>query len=133
MKDRCQKEIVELHQFFQDWFTRALPASDESFARVAGVLSEDFVLIGPDGTLTEQAPLREGLRAGYGSRPHFRIWIENYRFHWQKGQVGLATYEEWQELAGGITTRLSTALFREKEGNPNGLEWLHVHETWLEK
>jgi hypothetical protein len=59
------------------------------------------------------------------------MWIDQFRFHQQEGKIGLTTYQEWQETAEGRTVRLSTALFREKVGTPNGLEWLHVHETWL--
>ena len=32
---------------------------------------------------------------------------------------------------GTITGRVSTAVFRERADTPNGLAWLHVHETWL--
>jgi hypothetical protein len=47
------------------------------------------------------------------------------------GDILLVTYEEWQQSGDQTTARLSTALFRDKPDAPNGLEWLHVHETWL--
>jgi hypothetical protein len=131
MKARCEKEIVDLHQFFQDWFTGTLPATEENFERVVGVLNDDFVLIGPDGKLTELRPLLEWLRHGHGARPVMRLWVKNVHLRWQQGEIGLATYEEWQETDRGPTARLSTALFQEKPGTPNGLVWRHVHETWL--
>jgi hypothetical protein len=43
----------------------------------------------------------------------------------------LATYEEWQVIEGETRGRLSTALFRNREGTPNGIEWVHLHETWM--
>ena len=131
MKNRCEREIIELHQFFQDWFNGAGPNTDEQFARAAGVLAEGFVIISPDGTLTEGAPLLARIRQGHGTRPNFRIWVEDFRFHRQDGHIALTTYQEWAEIGEETTARLSTALFREKAGTPNGVEWLHVHETWL--
>ena len=48
-------------------------------------------------------------------------------------ELALATYEEWQEIDGKINARLSTVLLRAKADAPNGVEWLHVHETWRQK
>lgn len=47
------------------------------------------------------------------------------------GDIALVTYEESQSRDGDKRVLFSSALFRDKEGTPNGLEWLHVHETWL--
>jgi hypothetical protein len=35
-------------------------------------------------------------------------------------------------MEGESRGRLSTALFRERDDTPNGVEWLHVHEVWIE-
>lgn len=133
MENRCQKEIVELHQFFQDWFNGHRQPTEENFARVADVLNDEFIYIDPGGRLTEYAALMGRLRRAANTRRNFKIWIENFRFHRQEGDLALATYEEWQEDAGATSVRLSTVLFREKANTPNRLEWLHVHETWLER
>ena len=131
MEDRCKKEIIELHQFFQEWLTGALPATPEAFRRAGEVVGAGFVIIGPDGKLTERETLLARIEQGHGGRPGLRMWIDQFRFWRQEGQIALATYQEWQETAEGRTVRLSTAIFREKAGTPNGLEWLHVHETWV--
>ena len=65
--------------------------------------------------------------------PPFRIWIESFQPRLVAGNLALVTYEEWQEVEGRVTGRLSSALFREMETAPKGVEWLHVHETWLPK
>ncbi len=43
----------------------------------------------------------------------------------------LVTYQEHQTTAGDRLGWQSSALFRAREGRPNGVEWLHVHETYL--
>ena len=46
----------------------------------------------------------------------------------------LATYEEWQQEGGRPTSgRVTSVLFRRRLGLPQGLEWHHVHETWIER
>ncbi len=43
-----------------------------------------------------------------------------------------ATYEEWQSGEEKKDDRISTVVFcRVPEAAPNGLRWLHVHETWV--
>jgi hypothetical protein len=137
MENRCQKEIVELHQFFQNWFNGHLQPTEENFARVADVLNDEFVYIDPSGRMTEYAALIGRLWQAANTHPNFKIWIENFHLRRQEGNIALATYEEWQENADGTTSvtsvRLSTVVFREKANTPNRLEWLHVHETWLEQ
>jgi len=60
-----------------------------------------------------------------------RIWIKTVRLRQQIKDLSLATYEEWQELERQTTARLSSMLFQGAQSTPNGLKWLHVHETWI--
>lgn len=46
-------------------------------------------------------------------------------------ELDLGTYEEWQTTGGVATGRLSTAVMRSVPGFPNGLAWVHLHETRL--
>ena len=131
MKAQYATEIQELHQFFQDWFTGAIAQTEENFARVTSGISEQFALIAPDGTLAEYPTVVEWLRGGYRSRPNFRLWTDKIVVRHQTNGLALATYEEWQEIDGKINARLSTTLLRAKADAPNGVEWLHVHETWI--
>jgi hypothetical protein len=127
----CIKEVHDLHQFFQDWFNGAIAQSEENFARVTRALNERFALVSPRGALAEYATVIEWLHSGYGTRPGFRLWAEKITLRHQEGDLALVTYEEWQEMDAVVTTRLSSALFRRRDEAPNGVEWLHVHETWL--
>ena len=47
-------------------------------------------------------------------------------------------YEEWQYSKYSTTARISTAILKEThqkadddDSDNNGLEWVHVHETWM--
>jgi hypothetical protein len=126
-----QREIEELHHFFQEWFAGVIPQTEEHFVRVTAVLDPHFTLVGPDGRLNNYATVIGWLRAGCGSRPGFRLWTEQITLRHQEGELLLATYEEGQAVNGKLNRRLSSVLFRRRAGAPNGLEWLHVHETWL--
>ena len=132
LEQQCKAEIVELHQFFEDWFS----ASEESsidLDRFAEVLAPDFTMVGPDGRLVEAQELLAALREARGSKLGLRIWIDNVRVLHRSGDMTVALYEERQKSDGGESRRVSTAIFRNREHNPNGLEWLHVQEKWLEQ
>ena len=136
MRELCEKEVVELHRFFQDWFGGVLENDDATFGRFGGVLAEGFLIVSPNSAATEREPLIERLRGAYGSwatgseRPG-RIWIEKLRVRRSVEDWAIVTYEEWQQVGGETRGRISTAVFGRREGTPNGVEWLHVHETWL--
>ena len=125
-------EIVELHDFFQEWLDGTLPATDEAYARLVDTQVPEFVIITPGGELIPGPTLLAQLRAAHGSRPGWRIWIDNAELRLEQSGLSVATYEEWQRHADGtVTGRISTVVFHEQPGTPNGLAWVHVHETWL--
>ena len=133
MQEICLKEIEELHQFFQDWFNGVLPETDASFARFAEVMAEDFEMVAPNGRSVAISSLLPALKSRHISWQNGRIWIENVRVRWQKGDLLLAVYEEWQAVDGVENGRLSSVFFQVQQGLPNNLLWLYVHETWLSK
>ena len=127
---KIEREVHELHDFFQAWFCGNIPQTDAQFRRVKDALGAGFALISPGGQLAEREPILESIYAGYGQRSEMRIWIEKFRLHHEVGNIVVATYEEWQTIDGETTARLSTVLFQKKVAAPNGVAWLHVHETW---
>ncbi len=133
MESACRKEIVQLHQFFEDWYHGRMEYSDVNFSRMADVMAEPFTIIFPSGSQHRREDTLRMVREGYGRWQDSanRIWIENVVLCWQEEDVCLLTYEEWQETDGEMTARLSSVLFRSQAETPNGLVWLHVHETWL--
>jgi hypothetical protein len=127
-----QVEVVELHEFFEGWLTGALPSTDQAYARLVDAVAREFLLISPGGERIPRERLLTELRAGHGSRPGWKMWVENAELRFRGAELVVATYEEWHRYADGTTTaRLATAVFRVQAGAPNGLAWLHVQETWL--
>jgi len=128
-----EREIVELHQFFMDWFNSKLENTDAEFARFADTVGPDFHIVSPSGQLTDRETLLTQLRGAYGARPGAKLWIENAALRTQIGDIAIVTYEEWQTNNRETTSRMSTAVFQKTATAPNGLLWLHVHETWFER
>jgi len=138
-KDRCFQEVAELHDFFQDWFNATVEPTEESFARVADVIAAGFTLIGPDAKVTRRAALLDRLRQGHGRwrEPGSKepgtgsIRIDHVRLHLIEGPLAVVVYDERHDVRGEVRVRRTTALFRLVHGTPNGVEWYHVHETWI--
>lgn len=132
---RANLEVDALHQFFTGWFTGQLQPHDAVFARFAGALAPEFEMITPSGVLRPRDVLIASLRGAHGVWGHDPGATIEIRAHRSTALPGgpytLARYEEWQRLDGRWRGRLSTALLREAAGAPNGLEWVHVHETWM--
>lgn len=129
--EACRIEIDALHQCFEAWFNGRVPRNAETFDRIDTALGAAFVIVLPQGGKVERAPLLKGLYDAHGSRQGIRIWIENVQVLEEDRALVIAEYEEWQEEGGETTSRHSTVVFRRNDGNPNGLEWFRVHETWF--
>lgn len=128
-------EVEALHAFFEAWFLGRIGDDDASFARLGRALAEDFTMITPDGATIGRAQVLGGLRTMHGahggSNPPFRIEIREARARPLGADACLVTYEEWQTLEGAVRRRASTAVLARRADAPDGLRWLHVHETWL--
>lgn len=133
MNSPCGVEIVELHQFFEDWFNGNIPDTDVQFQRMDDVMDTSFVIVMPDGKRVTRDPLLALLKKSHGKRAGIRIWIESVQVLVSEGGIVIAEYEEWQEENGETTSRVSTVVFREKADAPNGLSWVRVHETWFDR
>lgn len=135
MFERCEAEVLELHRFFEEWFGGELDDSPESFSRLSDVLSERFLMISPSGERHDRRSVLSGVRERHGSHRapgrSFRIRIENLEGRHRADGLYLVIYEEWQEIDGVTRGRASSALFHERDDTPHGVEWLHLHETWL--
>ena len=133
MTDRCIREVVELHQFFEDWFNGLLVDSNDAFARFADAMDESFEIISPDGARTLRRGLMGQLRSAHGVHTDtpIRIWVANASVRPLGDDLFMVSYEEWQRHDDETKGRLSTAIMKRTAAAPNGLCWLHVHETWL--
>ncbi|MEE8155733.1 MAG: hypothetical protein V3T53_12340 [Phycisphaerales bacterium] len=130
IESNCRKEVVELHEFFQQWFTGELPQTEEALDRFVSVVAEGFHIVSPAGRIMQRDRILDAVRGGYRSGP-VKIWIKNHTHRLTLGDLALVTYEEWQSSGDETRGRLSSALLRVKAGLLNDLQWLHVHETWL--
>lgn len=134
LSERCLAEVVDLHRFFEAWLGSDEPQME--FGRCERALATGFHIVEPEGAVREREPLLAGLKAARGGRADiedpFRIRIEEAQVRWVEGAFCLVTYVERQTGSRRRTARRSSALFRESAGGPNGVEWLHVHETWID-
>lgn len=135
--DPVAKEIIQLHAFFEDWFRGNCNDSDRVFKnRLLSRMDIDFYIVLPNGECFYGEQFWPEMRTAHGSNPKFQISLRNFARKLQIGQkTFVANYEEWQknsvESKPENNGRVSTAIFVEDKSAPNGVKWVHVHETWL--
>ena len=125
------REINQLHDFFTAWLAGQLPQTKETFSRFTDVTAQDFTLISPQGSMVDRHGAEAWIWDAHGRRPGLHIWIERPQIRAHRGDVTVICYEEWQAEGETTSARLSTAVFVAAADTPNGIRWLHVHETWL--
>lgn len=125
------QEIHDLHHFFQGYLLGEI--APELMERFESVTDSGFTIVTADGAVIDREGITNYIRDGHGSRPEFTIWTENVVLKQRVGDILIVTYEEWQTIKGVTTSRTSTVVFKEDASLPNGLCWLHVHESGLKE
>ena len=129
--DNIEKEITELHQFFESWYRGKIENTERTFSRLADVLAAEFALITPDGQVVERTKLLDLMRAEYATKPEIRIWVENCRVRFSDQNVLIVIYEEHGIDKNRKRVSLITAVLRKNQKHVNGLEWVHISEVHL--
>ena len=129
---RASAEVVDLHRFFVDWFVAAR-ADTVDFSRFERVMGESFSMIAPSGQILDRDAVVAHVRESRASCDDgFVISIEDIRPGWQTADTIVVLYVEAQLRAGKHSRRQSSAVFTTSSSAPNGVEWRHLHETWLQ-
>jgi hypothetical protein len=129
--DNIEKEITELHQFFESWYRGELENTEPSFSRLADVLAAEFALVTPDGHVVERQQLLDLMRTEYATKPEIKIWIENCRLRFSDQNVFIVIYEEHGIDKNRKRVSLITAVLQKNQQQVNGLEWVHISEVHL--
>ena len=131
MRKPYEKEIRELHAFFEAWYRGTIDDSDGSFSRVENALAPGFTLITSGGQIIARNQLLALLRAEYATKPDIGMWVENVQLRLEAGDIVLVNYEEHGTTANGKQSTLITAVLRKNPEQQNGMEWIHIHEVRL--
>jgi hypothetical protein len=133
---RAMAEVEELHRFFVRWLDASNPEPTLSLDRFIQVAAPGFRLIQPSGAVSDRQSVVDWLARSRASRgtpeAPFVISTDDIEAVEVAAGLCLVTYIERQDGPAGPNARRSSALLRETAGTPNGVVWLHVHETHVE-
>lgn len=119
-----EAEVRGIHTFFERWFAGV---ADPSEIERLDVLDDSFHMVDPGGRQHTVDQVRSAIEDAYGRRS-VQIEIRNIDIH---PSAPIGTYEEWQTMDDEVTGRISSAVMTVDRSAPNGLRWMHLHETWL--
>ena len=135
MNELCRAEVYAFHRFLTKWYAGRDQPDKLLFSEFTDVLDKDFVLISPFGRTITRAEVVDAVWRAYGAhagstRP-FKVWVERFDGKPLSDTLHLGMYEEWQWVDARTRVRQTSVIFRKSEQARHGVEWVHVHETWL--
>jgi len=132
--EQTTREIHELHQFLQNWFNGAVPKTRENFARLADAWPKSFTLIFSDNEIYTAERLLEITFEQHGAFPRLSIRIDNLQITaFAMATAAVAIYEERHIDEHEIDVRLCSATLARRPEDPTVLQWVHVHESTIER
>lgn len=124
-------EVRRLHDVIEAWFL----AETDDLAPFSDALADEFHIVSPSGVTRSKTDIVASMADARGryadATPPFEVRIENATVRVEAGASWLVTYEEHQRVDGDWEVRTSSVLLRERADAPAGIEWVHLHETWL--
>ena len=133
LKDQTFQEIRELYAFFERWYNGEIEKSDENLARYADVLNRGYQAVDPRGAGVPRNLALDALRGTYGKwrdEPG-KIEIANLELRFILDSVVAVTFDEYHSANNQTRRFKTTAMLRARHGTPNGVEWMHAHQSDL--
>ncbi len=122
-----QAEIVELHDFFEEYFLGRIA----SLARAEAAFGPKFTFVGPNAETRNRASVIQMLADGHAHAEQLKITTTDHQLLLESPDAIVATYVEHHELADTSNHRLTTVVFVPDPDAPNGLLWHRAQETWM--
>lgn len=130
--EKARAEVVEQHRFFVDWFVEER-AGRVDFDRFDRSMGDGFCMITPSGSVLDRDAVIDYVRACRATcDAEFTISIEDVWPGWQTTDAIVVHYIEAQLRGGKHSRRQASAIFTLSASAPEGVEWRHLHETWLQ-
>lgn len=129
MSDRYEREFVELYTFFRTWFRGEVEKSEAAISRLADVCAQAFTLVTDTGDVLSRDEVLKWFFDRHGSAPAYDFRVEEAAVRQQHGDVTICTFTLRVGREGPGDPVLQTAVFREEPSAPNGVVFLHAHNT----
>lgn len=133
MVAKCKKEVFDLHRYFQDWFRGDIANNSGNQQRLSNSFDPLCELVTPNGSIDSFDAINGRFMEAYKVFPDAKVWIDGFVPMSVTEDRVLVKYKEWREIDGVTTVRMSSCLFSKEDTAPNGVKWLYIHETWLDK
>lgn len=128
MSNIFHSEVVELHEFLNDWLKGMAPKGGGRPERLIKALAEDFIVIHPDGSRDGKANVVESFASAYGKKPaEYALQLANIESRIIGKDIGIVTYEE-SHRGESERARVSAGVLRRRMED-SGIEWLFLIET----
>lgn len=128
-------EVVKLNLFFERWRRAEVEKFELYLANMKAVCCPSGVLIHPSGTEKLLGDCVNAFRTCYGDQKgkSYRVWVDQVLPTQVGSNSWLVKYKKW-ELSGEKQKGCLTTVLLSSKGVsvPEGLTWVHVHQTWLD-
>ncbi|XP_027176070.1 sucrose-phosphatase 1 [Coffea eugenioides] len=128
-------EVVKFNLFFERWRRAEVEKSELYLANMKAVCCPSGVLVHPSGIEKLLGDCVNAFRTCYGDQQGkgYRVWVDQVLPTQVGSDSWLVKYKKW-ELSGEKQKGCLTTVLLSSKGVsvPEGLTWVHVHQTWLD-
>jgi len=134
MTNRYEQEFIDMHKFFRAWYRGEVEKTEAEFRRMADICADGFYFIPVTGRVLDRDTVLKAFFDRHGTYPGYNFWIEDAIIHHQHGGITVCTFKtEEGEKRMGDQEVLTTAVFQEEPSAPNGVVFLMVQDTLVNK
>eukprot|EP00897_Mesotaenium_endlicherianum_P010789 jgi/Mesen1/9739/ME000695S09049 len=130
-----QREVVRVFLGIEKWLLGDVENSDETLALLfENVFADDIALVKASGVQQSKAVAGPHFRAQHGKArgSNLRVWVDRLRVRQLAADAWLASFFATFAFPDRREVVIFSAVLQKKAGNPSGLEWVHLHESYLE-
>ncbi|KAL8114794.1 sucrose-phosphatase 1-like isoform X3 [Apium graveolens] len=127
-------EIVMFYLFYEKWRKAEVEKTEQSLHKLKSLCHSMAIFVHPSGV---KRPLKHSiddvvmLHGDKKGKP-FSVWVDQVYSAEIASNTWLVKFYKWELCDEEKYCCLTTVLLSLKTEEPDGLMWLHMHQTWLE-
>ncbi|KAJ4720516.1 Sucrose-phosphatase [Melia azedarach] len=127
-------QVVKFYLFYERWRRAEVEMSEHHIESLRLLFYALGITVHPSGIERSMRQCIDLIEKMYGDKQgkKYQVWVDRVSSAQIGSDAWLVKFDKWESSGDEWQCCLTTVLMSSQATAPDGLKWMHMHQTWLE-